>query len=92
VLATQFQGWQQAGYPAPSGGLTLLEDDAIATAARDGSQEPGGVGALDAQALESALRAFEQEVPVPDYSSPGASYGQDLATVKADAAWWAACS
>jgi hypothetical protein len=92
VLATQNQGWQQAGYPAPSGGLTLLEDDAIATATRDGAQEPGSVGAQDAQALQSALRAFEQEVPVPAYSGPGPSYGQDLATVEADAAWWAACS
>jgi hypothetical protein len=92
VLATHFRGWRQAGYPAPSGGLTLLDDDAIAAVTSDSSQEPSGVDAPDAQALQSALQALEQQVPVPGYSTPGESYGQDLATVKADGAWWAACS
>jgi hypothetical protein len=91
VLATQLGSWRQAGYPVPPGGLTLLDDDAIAAVTRDTSLQPGGVGAPDAQALQSALQVLEQEVPAQG-ASPGASYGQDLATVKADAAWWAACS
>jgi hypothetical protein len=91
LIAGQFQGWQQAGYPMPSDGLVLLADDAIAAATGDGVQEPGGVGSPDAQALLPPLRALLQEAPVAGYSA-GPSYGQDLATVKADAAWWATCS
>jgi hypothetical protein len=90
ALAAQLRGWRQAGYLA--GGLTLLDDDAIAAVTRDTSLRPSGVGAPDAQALQSALQALEQEVPAPGNSAAAVPYAQDLATVKADAAWWAACS
>jgi hypothetical protein len=84
TLATHFKGWGQAGYPAPSDGLTRLDNDAIAAVTSDGSQEPRGVGVLDAQALQLDLQALGQDLP--------ASHEQDLATVKADGAWWDACS
>ena len=47
---------------------------------------------LAGQAKRGREIHLEQQVPVPGYSTPGESYGQDLATVKADGAWWAACS
>jgi hypothetical protein len=97
LVASQFHAWQQTGYEWPSMAGGLFADYVMAAVGGD-SHEPGAVDELDAQALQSAWQAFDQEMPgyspVPFDTSPtpGASYGQDLATVEADAVWWAACS
>jgi hypothetical protein len=101
LVATEFQAWQQTGYEVPSMASGLFADYVMVAVGGD-SHEPGAVDELDAQTLQSALQVFDQEVPnygttplSPSFEptpTPGPSYGQDLATVEADAAWWTACS
>lgn len=101
LVATEFQAWQQTGYEVPSMASGLFADYVMVAVGGD-SHEPGAVDELDAQTLQADLQAFDEEVPnygttplSPSYEpspTPGPSYGQDLAAVEADAAWWAACS